>query len=286
MARIITPEDYAELRTQIEEKLPENEVAGFYKLMEVLGNGMFPRYGSTGIYPPEHVKKIALIYSSTLQMWNGFTIKPQQISDFTFLLDDGTLDIYLSLTPECQKFCLDLIEIYRPFIMYVYLRIFQKLRHAPPVRLIRVRRELMFEFLPDDEKLTVSENFIKALESTDESKALHEADYSLPSKAFLAKVCDQGSNFESLDDSKAELMFLLRIVYGESALMEFITASESSGDRLSWRQVMGVLDDWENLKNYPIQWSVNVIPSTSGSEIRDYFEAFARNPKEHSLIIQ
>lgn len=56
---------------------------------------------------------------------------------------------------------------------------------------------------------------------------------------------------------------LMHSVFGGNLMMEFCTIARGTPTQVTLEQAILILKDWENLKNYPIDWTLNLINESS-----------------------
>lgn len=72
------------------------------------------------------------------------------------------------------------------------------------------------------------------------------------------------SNFAQSD---ATLMLFWKIIYGEQTVIEFIERFADATFRMTAREIIAILDNWQSLKTYPAEWIYEV--HRTGIEVRE-----------------
>lgn len=263
LGRVITTNDYVAIRAMVEEMLPQDEVEKFYKYMSRIGNSMFPMFGSGALFNEDIVRKNAIIFSSTLKMENHSSIKPLELRGFPYLISRRDAEtIYQELTTDCQRFFIDLKEVYEDDVAYVYLKLLRRIGRPPVVRLLDVQDSGFYQYMTKERTHQAVKDFINALKNSAINSNDDGFDYSFPSDEFIETVRQEARLWESLQESKAELLFLMRTVYGESTVLDFVrTVGLDQTGITHCDQILDIIDDWSNLKHYPIDWILTMLPN-------------------------
>lgn len=71
---------------------------------------------------------------------------------------------------------------------------------------------------------------------------------------FRTKIFDSGIALNSLGDVRVPVIIMWKALYGEGNVLDCINRFESSNCFFSPDQVMDILEEWDELKNYPMEW--------------------------------
>lgn len=164
-----------------------------------------------------------------------------------------TFQEYPNLESEWNDLPLDLqkhlvVSVYEfsPDILSAYINL---LRHAGFPKFPTCMRPL---------KLPVDEAYISLTEVGFEPASIGPI-----SQKFSDKYTSNSDN-RMWYDSQA-FLFLSRMMFGETVVMECHERMESEFPKFQYSDMARILISWETAKNYPIEWSLNVVESDYNS---------------------
>lgn len=255
MGNVITSRDYEVIRAMVTETVPQEHLEGFYKTMNKAGNSLHPQRGSTALFDYHTVKNCAIIYNSTQDWADPAVITVNKLIEFSFFLKfRNAAEIYQSLPEVSQKFLLKTDNLEDEEIVYIYLHALNKL-HAGPKRNLKDAKTRWDE---DSIRFAPLDLFIAFLEEIESTSTFDDAwerfDLTKPDDEVLQWLVSYHPTLLDLGNNSSELILMWRAVYGNTHLVEFLERVCLPDFHLNPIQIVDILDDWEQVRDYPIDW--------------------------------
>lgn len=73
---------------------------------------------------------------------------------------------------------------------------------------------------------------------------------------FMTKIFDSGITLNLLKDVRVPILIMWKALYGEKKVLDCINEFESRNIFFNPDQVMDILDEWDDLQNYPLEWII------------------------------
>lgn len=282
MNQFITPEFYAETLPIVEEMMSRDDAEKFFKMMDDLEVTVWPRPSEINFYHPDMVRRFALIFATTLKLkttrqrfWQPKkrfrSYDPQTLYTIALTLTHRDSEsIFENLSLECQKFYIEL-GVDRGS-HYIYLRLLRQMGFPPTHRIFRFEKSKFGIHEDPEDAHTQIRNFIAGLVSQSSGKDTSALDFSYPTDDFVAVIRKESPLWESFYATATEIFFLFRVVYGEDTVLDFIRTVGVDEDRLTHDNILEIIDNWSDVKHYPVEWMLTMIPESP--EIRDYMDLF------------
>lgn len=244
----------------------------FDQFLQTLGYGFFTDSELFAIEPAEMLQ-YAKLFLSSRKMSEEFRQNPSRYFHVLierFLDSDINQEHYDSLTASAQNYLLltapddgsKSISYLRVWEPDIHLRILSKLESHPnqPLRFnpdtytySKDTEELQLQMQRLSERLP---SYFSEIEKNAQSpQVVERLDLALPSDEFFSLMLDDRvSRILRAFENLAEILMLWKVLYSEKSVIEVL--SRFKGEPVYWtnHDLMDLLDDWEDLRDYPNEW--------------------------------
>lgn len=263
-----------ERKAVIDAAIPKEHRPLFYRLIRDggfkvrIGNtsGPFSRNKPTRPLQPSQLFRAITIFTSMIQWGNYNQVSSEAFINAITILNQNPDNevIYSELTPSAQKFFINLPKkiSQRKEYGYIYLNLLNRLESLPDYSIMQALYQLPHHRSSDSPE-TIAEILIIALEQTKTNAASEgistRYDLTPPSKRLVTLMQEQTPPaFNILDFILIDVLFMWKMLYGESAVIDFYEKFREYPRMLNDRQMFSILDDWSNLETYPAEWIMSV----------------------------
>lgn len=243
-----TREERKDRKALVSAGIPKDHRSEFYRFM---------RRCKRSDAAPKIYKASVMLFASMLK-WDDYS----EVSTDHFVIATIVLSYhsdnekaYSTLTPNAQKFFVTLPRpsLQRRWDGTIYLNMLSRLESLPDCSIMQPRlrthggtlsfAEVVNAALEEVEGNAENEGIAARLDLTSPSETLIELMRATPPRAF-----------KHMDHIIYDVLFMCKVIYGEKTVIDFYERFSEYPIPFTGEQIFDILDDWENLQSYPVEW--------------------------------
>lgn len=260
--------DIEERKELIDSMIPKEHQSYFYRLIRKGGFNALPTRGKVAIHPKTFERCVCIF--TTIIDWEEYRdISPRQFMLSALMLgyagEHGK--VYQQLSRSAQRFFVNMAQEsgHGAWDSNIYLEILVRLDSVPNAPLMSPRKKEPSRVTITPE-LALRRAIQVALEEVakdaENNNSVCSLDLNYPTENFLKLMkAKTPPAFNNIDRCATEILFLWKLYYGEQTVTEFYERFKDYSYPLRCDQMFAILDDWNELAQYPSEWIVSLYPA-------------------------